>query len=202
MEIKTVSSFKCLINADKDGKFIRVNKNNVEYMFCDFNDTSGVLGRQASRQTKIVDYKRLPVIFDALVEELKRLAKAPSPKIKYDESIDNYVIIESTTKSVEILLPAEGAFYTVAVAPYYSVSADGEIFIMTTGANAGKPYIKSSVSFFCFPCEGPMEVLERTTYNLPWVEVTDNGDVLPAETDEEVSDTTAAADTTKKGRRS
>ena len=46
-----------------------------------------------------------------------------------------------------------------------------------------------------------MEVLERTTYNLPWVEVTDNGDDLPAEADEEVSDATTAADTTKKGKR-
>lgn len=169
MEIKTAERFVCVING-KDGKLIRTDKNGVEFMFCDMNEDSDIIGGQVGRQTKIVRADRLPIIFNKIVDAIAKVAKS-STDIKYDEATNNFL-----GDKVEITTRVAGAFYNVPVDPYYLRNADGTRMTISQGRRKGEPVVMTSYKFFAFAGEEPMSLLERETANLDWVVAQDGSD--------------------------
>lgn len=186
MEIKNADRFVCVING-KDGKLIRVDKNGVEYLFCDMNEDTDIIGGQTGRQTKIIRADRLPIIFNKIVEAMSKATKS-STDVKYDEATDNYL-----GDKIEITTRVSGAFYNVPTAPYYLRNTDGTRMTITQGKRAGEPVVMTSYKFFAFAGEEPMSLLERETANLDWV-VTQDGsdDDLEVETEPVVVNNTPA----------
>ena len=175
MEIRNAERFICVING-KDGKIIRTDKNGVEYLFCDMNEDTDIIGGQTGRQTKIVRADRLPIIFNKIVEAIAKVAKS-STDITYDEASDNYL-----GDKVEITTKVSGAFYNVPVEPYYLRNADGTRMTISQGKRKGEPVVMTSYKFFAFAGEEPLSLLERETANLDWVVAQDDS----GEVDEEV----------------
>ena len=169
MEIKNAERFVCVING-KDGKIIRTDKNGVEYLFCDMNEDTDIIGGQTGRQTKIVRADRLPIIFNKIVEAIAKVAKS-SDAIQYDEASDNYL-----GDKVEITTRVAGAFYNVPVEPYYLRNADGTRMTITQGKRKGEPVVMTSYKFFAFAGEEPLSLLERETANLDWAVAQDGSE--------------------------
>ena len=169
MEIRNAERFVCVING-KDGKIIRTDKNGVEYLFCDMNEDTDVIGGQTGRQTKIIRADRLPIIFNKIVEAIAKVAKT-SDSVKYDEATDNYL-----GEKVEITTRVTGAFYNVPMDPYYLRNADGTRMTIQQGKRKGEPVVMTSYKFFAFAGEEPMSLLERETANLDWVVSQDGTD--------------------------
>ena len=186
MEIKNADRFVCVING-KDGKLIRVDKNGVEYLFCDMNEDTDIIGGQTGRQTKIIRADRLPIIFNKIVEAMSKATKS-STDVKYDEATDNYL-----GDKIEITTRVSGAFYNVPTAPYYLRNTDGTRMTITQGKRAGEPVVMTSYKFFAFAGEEPMSLLERETSNLDWVvSQDDSDDDLEVETEPVVVNNTPA----------
>lgn len=186
MEIKNADRFVCVING-KDGKLIRVDKNGVEYLFCDMNEDTDIIGGQTGRQTKIIRADRLPIIFNKIVEAMSKATKS-STDVKYDEATDNYL-----GDKIEITTRVSGAFYNVPTAPYYLRNTDGTRMTITQGKRAGEPVVMTSYKFFAFAGEEPMSLLERETANLDWVvSQDDSDDDLEVETEPVVVNNTPA----------